>query len=26
MQPGDLSMGAAMAEFLETDEGEGEPV
>jgi len=26
LQPGDLSMGAAMAEFLETDEGEGESV
>jgi hypothetical protein len=26
LQPGDLSMGAAAAEFLEMDEGEGEPV
>jgi hypothetical protein len=26
LQPGDLSMGAAAAEFLEMDEGEDEPV
>ena len=26
LQPGDLSMGAAAAEFLETDEGGDEPV
>jgi hypothetical protein len=26
LQPGDLSMGAAMEEFLQMDEGEGEPV
>jgi hypothetical protein len=26
LQPGDLSMGAVMEEFLGMDEGEGEPV
>ena len=26
LQPGDLSMGAAAEEFLQMDEGEGEPV
>ncbi len=26
LQPGDLSMASAMEEFLEMDEGEGEPV
>jgi len=25
-QPGDLTMGAVMEEFLQMDEGEGEPV
>jgi hypothetical protein len=25
LQPGDMSMGAAAAEFLKLDEGEGEP-
>jgi hypothetical protein len=25
LQPGDLSMGAVMEEFLQMDEGEGEP-